>query len=96
MPKAAAVSESHSSFDAYAVVPRAADRPAGDWCSVAFWNLTGRDLTVQVEGQDHYVPRGKNVRLDLGRQFVWRVEDRAAETEKVPANDSAVEIVIRR
>lgn len=90
------VTESRSFFDAYAVAPRSADKPAAGKVSVGFWNLTDRDLMLHVDQRTFTVLRGKSVRLELERQFAWRVEARAAQNEQVPAGEAGREIVIRR
>jgi hypothetical protein len=71
-------------------------KPAGDRCSVAFWNLSAQDLTLKVDGQKRILPRGKSLTLELDRKFVWQVEGREPEAERVPANETGLEIVIRR
>ncbi len=91
-----AVSESTSYFDTYAVAPRGAPRPAGDRLTAGFWNLTDHDLTVKVDGQPHVLARGKNLPVDVGRQFVWQVEGRDPQKEQIATGESAIEIVIRR
>jgi hypothetical protein len=63
---------------------------------VGFWNLTDRNLTVSVAGQAHPIPRGKILKLEVGRQFVWRVEGHEPQNEIVPMENSGVEIVLRR
>ena len=64
-----AVNESRSFFDAYPAAPRATDMTAGDRIQVSFWNLSGQDLTLKVEGQLQVLPSGKNLRLDLAPGF---------------------------
>jgi hypothetical protein len=83
-------------YDTYSVVPREPVTRKQDECSVGFWNLSGRDLVLKVNGQDRVLPRGKNLVLDLNRQFDWQLEGRAYQTAEVPSNESALEIVIRR
>lgn len=95
-PRNPGVSESRSYFSAYAVAPRTAEKPAGDRARVGFWNLSERDVVLTVANQAYSLPRGKSVRLDLPREFVWRVDSREAQNEKMPENESALEIVIRR
>jgi hypothetical protein len=90
-----AVSESRTYFDTYFGGAGAA-KPAADRCSVAFWNLSGQDLGLKVDGQSRLLPRGQSVTLTLGRQFVWQVEGREPQKQDVPANEGALEIVIRR
>jgi hypothetical protein len=95
MNKVPAVNESRSFFDAYAVAPRPTDKPAKDRAEVGFWNLSGHDLTLKVAGQTHRLEHGKNLKLQLNRQFVWRVEDREAQSERVPDEVPGLDIVIR-
>jgi hypothetical protein len=89
------VTESRSAVASYSVVPRSSEKLAGERCSVGFWNLTNRDLTLKVEGNSRVIPRGKSVTLELGRQFVWQIEGREPQTEQVPPTEAGVEIVIR-
>jgi hypothetical protein len=58
--------------------------------------VTGRDLTLTVDGQARLLPRNQSVTLTLGRQFTWQVDQRAPLTEGVPAGRNTLEIVIRR
>jgi hypothetical protein len=95
-PPGPGVTESRSFFDAYASAPPSTDSPTLTRAAVGFWNLTTQDLTLNVDGQDRLLPHGKGVRLDLGRQFVWRVGDREQVPERIPENAPGVEIVIRR
>jgi len=62
---------------------------------VAFWNLSNRDLRIKIAGQAQVIARGKNLTLDLSRQFVWQVEGQEPQTENMPATESAMEIVLR-
>ena len=81
-------------YDSYFVggaAPAAADR-----CAVIFWNLSGRNLELTVGGQVRSVPSGKNLRLDLAREFDWTVAGRDVERQKVPPQEAGVELVIRR
>jgi len=89
------VSESRF-FDVYSVASANGVKPAGERCSVAFWNLSKQDLVLKVGGQRQVLGRGKSMTLNLDRQFVWQVEGREPQAEQVPANESALEIVIRK
>jgi hypothetical protein len=91
-----ALSEARSYYDVYAVSPRVSEKRAGDRCLVDFWNLTGRELSVLVDGQQHVLSPGKSQPVDVGRRFVWKMDGRDPQAEQVAAGDSAVEIVIRR
>lgn len=83
-------------FDAYFVGHRAAGKDRGKGtCSVKFWNLTDRDVTVAVEGKKYTVAAKDSVKLELGREFHWGVNDAEARPQRVPEEESGVEIVIR-
>jgi hypothetical protein len=90
------VRESRSYYDAYPGSPRESSKPAGDRCAVGFWNLTGRDLTIKIDGQARSLAQGKNIQVDAGRQFIWQIEGRDPQHENVASGESALEIVIRR
>jgi hypothetical protein len=90
------VTESRSYYESFSVPPQPTDKLRDDRCAIGFWNLTGRDVTVSVEGHAHSLPRGKNLKLQVGRQFVWRVEGHEPQSETVPKENSGVEIVLRR
>jgi hypothetical protein len=63
---------------------------------VGFWNLSGHALRLRVDGRDHRIASGETLKLEVGRQFVWRVDDREPQSEQIPAQAPALEIVIRR
>jgi hypothetical protein len=63
---------------------------------VGFWNLAGRDLTITVDGQVHSLPQGRAITVSLGRRFVWQVDEHEGQEERIPADRSTLEIVIRR
>jgi hypothetical protein len=90
------VSESRSYYDSYAVAPRAGDLPAGDHCSVGFWNLSGQDLIVHIDGKARTLERGRKMLLDVGRQFEWQVDGREPHKENIATGEQALEIVVRR
>jgi hypothetical protein len=92
---APAVSESRSFYESFGVQPGATDKTSPNHCAVGFWNLTGRDVTLSIDGKPQIVPQGKNLRLQLGRQFVWQIGGHEAQTEKIPIENSGVEIVLR-
>jgi len=94
--KGPAVSESRSFYESFSVQPPSTDKLSADRCAVGFWNLTGRDVTLSVDGKPQIIPQGKSLKLQLGRQFVWQIGGHDAQTEKVPMENSGVEIVLRR
>jgi len=89
------VSESRSFYESFGVRSQSKDKLLADRCSVGFWNLTARDLTVSVEGQNHIVLQGKTLKLQVARQFAWRMEGHEPQNETVPMENSGVEIVLR-
>jgi hypothetical protein len=90
------VTESRSFYEAFKVQPTISDKPALEQCALGFWNLTGRDVTVSVDGKTQVIPQGKSLKLQVGRQFVWQLGGHEALTEKVPTENSGLEIVLRR
>jgi hypothetical protein len=64
---------------------------------VDFWNLTGKDLVLQVNGEAPLVlPRNKNLPVAAGHQFTWQVEGHETQTTRVPNGEPTLQIVIRR
>jgi len=73
------------------------DKPPapGESCRVGFWNLTGRDVTLVVDGKTHFLRKDHALTLDLGRQFTWKRDQGEARNERVPADQNTHEIVLR-
>jgi hypothetical protein len=76
--------------------PKSTTVPVRERVQVGFWNVSGRDLTLTVDGQRRVLPRNRSITLSLGRQFVWQVDERTAQNEDIPAGNSTLEIVLRR
>jgi hypothetical protein len=74
----------------------AASAGAGERCKVGFWNVTGRDVTLKVDGQPRLLPRDRAVTLDLGRSFSWQVDQDQAITEHVPVEQPFHEVILRQ
>lgn len=70
-------------------------RPAGQRCEVMFWNLSGSDVTLYVEGQVYQLAAGRSVRLDVNRDFTWNTDASLPHRQQVPTQESGLEIVIR-
>jgi hypothetical protein len=81
-----------SAGDDVTAVRRARD----DNRSVCFWNLTAGRLSIRVEGKPYVLDRGKQLTLDLPRQFRWQVDGRQAESVVFEDDRAALEIVIRQ
>lgn len=96
MRKVPEVTESRSFYSGASQAPAASDKPAADRSSVAFWNLSTKDVNLRIGGQTYVLAQGKRLNLEMGRQFVWRIDDRELQNETIPATESALEIVIRR
>ena len=64
-------------------------------CRVGFWNITGRDVTLTVNGRAVVVPANRNLTLTVSREFSWHMEGQKAREERVPDENAAHEIVLR-
>jgi hypothetical protein len=91
MRKGPTVTESRSSGRDTAELGTSKDR-----CKVGFWNLTGRDITLRVEGQPRLLAKNRAVTLDLARSFSWQVDQEQASTEHVPAEEPFHEVILRQ
>ena len=69
--------------------------PGSKECKVGFWNLTGRDVTLLVDGHTHFLQKDHAVTLDLGRQFTWEMDKGEPRNVQVPADQHTHEIVLR-
>jgi len=67
-----------------------------DHCKVGFWNLTGRDVTLKVGGQQQMLPKNRAVTLDLERSFAWQIDQGEAVTERVPEEQPFHEVILRQ
>ena len=68
---------------------------AKDRCRVGFWNLSGREVTLMIEGKSWTLAKDRAVTLDLERQFSWQIEGRSQHAERVSDGQASHEIVIR-
>jgi hypothetical protein len=66
-----------------------------DKLRVGFWNLTGRDVTLTIDGQRHTVARNRAITLSLGRQFTWKMGEDPPRTEDVPSDERSFEVLLR-
>ncbi len=64
-------------------------------CKVGFWNATGRDVKLVVNGTAHTLARNRSLTLTLDREFAWHLEGQPAQQELVPDNRTAYEVVVR-
>ena len=69
--------------------------PGKDRLKVGFWNLTGRDITLIVDGKTRTVEKNRSLSLELEREFSWQVDRMPVHIERVPDGLAAHEVVIR-
>lgn len=89
--KAPTISESRSLGGTYTVTTTGAN----DVCRVGFWNLAGRDVTVQIGTLVHTVPKDRAVLFEVPRRFTWQLDQQQAQAVEVPDRGKGHEIVIR-
>ena len=65
-------------------------------CSIAFWNLTQKTLTLRINDRDTSIAPNRSVTLDLPQTFAWRIDGREAEATQIPKGHGSAEILIRR
>jgi hypothetical protein len=68
----------------------------GGRCSVAFWNLTGRTVSLRIDGRDVTLAAGKTTTLDLPMTFAWQIDGREGQATRIPEGKPTAEILIRR
>jgi hypothetical protein len=90
--RAPIVTESRSLGGAF---PEPAPRLPQGMARVGFWNITGRDLTLSIDGRQRTVAKDRAVTVDLERSFTWQVNDGVLQTERVPSDQSTFEVIIR-
>ena len=75
--------------------PAQATEAAPGRCKVGFWNITGRDLTLTINGQARTLPKDRAVTVELERNFVWQITGRDPHSERVPEEMSVFEVILR-
>ena len=91
-PRMPVIVTSHALGGGY--VPGAAPLPQ-ERCRVGFWNLSGRDVTLMVEGKMWTLARNRALTIDLERQFGWQIDQQPQHVERVPEGHASHEVVIR-
>ncbi len=56
-------------------------RPEQGRCRAGFWNVTGRDLKLTVNGQQRFLPRDRALTLEVDRQFSWQMDNHPPHQE---------------
>lgn len=92
----AAVREEGPFYDTFPIALKANQKPTDDQCTVTFTNLCDRKIKVIMGNQERALGTGESATLPATRQFVWRMEGREPQNEKVGTGDYALQIVIRR
>jgi hypothetical protein len=77
------------------VLPVDGDPPAGAVWKVGFYNYTGRDLELRVEGRTVTLPARSYVTARVPGTFTWRVGRGADEKTTIPPTSAGVEIVLK-
>jgi hypothetical protein len=85
-----------SFYDVYPVALHGTTLPAGQRPSICFWNLSGRDVVLKVEGQTQTIPLGGRTRMNLEGSFVWQVVGHEPRSQDLAAGAPGLEIVLRR
>jgi hypothetical protein len=62
---------------------------------VGFWNITGRDVTLSIDGRTRNLAKDRAITVDVERSFTWQVNDGALHTERVPTEQNTFEVIIR-
>jgi hypothetical protein len=66
-----------------------------DRCRVGFWNLSGRDVTLVIDGKAWQLFKDRAVTLDLDRHFAWQIQGGTQRVERLPEGLAAHEVLIR-
>ena len=64
-------------------------------CRVGFWNITGRDVTLTIDGQARKIAKDHALTLELSRSFVWQLDGRPPQTERVSVEQTVYEVILR-
>lgn len=64
-------------------------------CRVGFWNLSGREVTLTIDGKTWTLPKDRSVTVDLDRQFSWQVVGQPLHVERVADGQASHEVLIR-
>lgn len=71
-------------------------RAGGDSVRVGFWNVSGGEKTLFVNGEVRTLASGRAVTLNLPRDFTWQISGNTSQREIVPSNRDTFEIILRR
>jgi hypothetical protein len=68
---------------------------AGGYRSVGFYNHTGRELSLTIEGKAVKLPAKSYLEAKLAATFTWSHGNNAAARETVPAGSAGLDIVFK-
>jgi hypothetical protein len=76
---------------------RAAQAPevSQERCKVGFWNVTGQDVTLTIDGKSRMLAKHRAVTVDIGREFTWQITGREPRHERVPLETNVFEVILR-
>ena len=77
------------------VFPAAGAAPATGLRKVGFYNHTGRDLALTIEGRAVTLPAMSYLHAQLPPAFTWTCADQPAARATVPADAAGVDVLIR-
>jgi hypothetical protein len=91
--RAPIIHESRSQGSKYS--PQENEDPAKSSLRVGFWNLTGRNVKLIVDGQSRLLERDRAITLDLGRRFTWQLDANQPQRVHVSADQTGYEVILR-
>ncbi|MBM4067538.1 MAG: hypothetical protein FJ271_01130 [Planctomycetes bacterium] len=62
---------------------------------VGFWNISGKDVNLKVNGETHLVPRNRTLNLRLDRSFIWQAGTNDAKQEQIAESQTTHEVILR-
>ncbi|MFO0965486.1 MAG: hypothetical protein U0793_07855 [Gemmataceae bacterium] len=68
---------------------------ASDHCKVGFWNLTGKDVELNVAGKTLRLRKDQATTVELERQFTWNIVGQPPAQERVAEDRAFHEIILR-
>jgi hypothetical protein len=68
---------------------------AKERCRVGFWNLSGRDMSVTIEGKAWSLAKNQVLTFDMERQFTWQIAGKTPQMQRVPEGLASFEVLIR-
>jgi len=90
--KAPVISESRSMGGAYAQ----SGGGSKERCKVGFWNLTGRDVVIRIDGQTRTLAKDRSLTIDSERAFSWQLDEGQTVAERVPEEQLFHEVILRQ